>query len=142
MIHTCMNPGVARESTIGEPVTREEVRSELGETRRFQLLKKDVKEISSRIGYTPGCKGCKGVEHDYTSRPMHSDTCRSRMEAEMKKTPRGAARMRDYEGKLAEKVEERIQQDWRHLVLFCGSLLYILDWGQIYSVASSLRKDR
>ena len=70
-------------------MTREEVRSELGETRRFQLLRKDVKEIASRIGYTPDCKGCKGVEHDYASRAMHSETCRSRMEAEMKKTPRG-----------------------------------------------------
>ena len=73
-IHTCMNPGVAQETTQGEPVTREEVRKELGQTRRFQLLRKDVKEIASRIGYTPDCPGAK-----QQSMTTHRDLCTQRL---------------------------------------------------------------
>ena len=57
-IHTCMNPGVAIEGTIGEPVTRDEVRKELGETRRFQLLRTDVRKAAEKIGFTKDCPGC------------------------------------------------------------------------------------
>ena len=60
-IHTCMNPGLAQQSTMGEPVTRQELRKELGETRRFQLLRRDVRAAAKVIGYTPNCPGCKGV---------------------------------------------------------------------------------
>ena len=47
----------------------------------------------------------------YSSRPMHSEECRHRMEAEIRKTPRGAVRMQDYERKLADEIEERVRRE-------------------------------
>ena len=107
-IHTCMDPGIAVESTMGEPVTREEVRQELGETRRFQLLRGDVRKAAEKIGYTADCAGCRGVKGNYVSRPMHSEACRVRMEAEIRKTPRGQERMGEFENRLAREVEQRV----------------------------------
>ena len=73
-IKTKMSPGVADERVVGDPVTKEEVAREMGESRHpFHLMRKDVQEICKRIGYTSGCKGCKAAELNYNSRPVHTN---------------------------------------------------------------------
>ena len=106
-----MDPGVVVEGPIGEPVTKDDIRQELGETRRFQLLRKDVRKAAESIGFTEGCPGCRAVQGGYVSRPMHTDTCRTRMETEISKTARGAARMEDYNRRLADEVEARVRRE-------------------------------
>ena len=39
--------------------------------------------------------------------PLHSEECRRRMEAEIRKTPKGQVRMQDFENRLAVEVEEQ-----------------------------------
>ena len=107
-IRTRMEPGVAINTTIGDPITKQDVSRELGEQRPFYMLKKDVKAIAKAIGYTPGCKGCRAVELGFTSRPPHTEECRKRFEPEMAKTARGSSRMETFERKLAEEVENRV----------------------------------
>ena len=41
-VRTNIDPGLAKNITMGEPVTKQEVRQELGEQRPFYLLRKDV----------------------------------------------------------------------------------------------------
>ena len=111
-IRTKMAPGVADERVMGDPVTKEEIAKGMGQHRHpFHLMRADVREVARRIAYTLGCKGGKATELNYTSRPVHTDQCRQRMEAEMRKPPRGAERMQDYERKLADEIEERVRRE-------------------------------
>ena len=96
---------------MGEPVTKEEIAKAVGAQRPFYLMWNDVRKAAEIIGYTPGCKGCKAVRLNYSSRPMHTEECRSRMETEVRKTARGAERMVEFERKLADEVEARVARD-------------------------------
>ena len=110
-VRTRMEPGVANDQIVGDPVTKEDVSAELGTSRHpFHLMRKDVREAAKVIGFTRNCKGCKAVELGYTSRPMHSDECRPRMEEQIRKTTRGAARMEEFERRLASDVEARVRR--------------------------------
>ena len=110
-IKTRMEPGLSIQNTMGEPITKEDVAKEVGTQRPFYLMKADVREAASRIGYTPGCKGCRAVEFNFNSRPMHSTECRERMEPEIvSKSVRGKQRMEEFERKLAADVEERVRK--------------------------------
>ena len=51
-IRTRMEPGVAVGDVLGDPVTKQDIQKELGEQRRFQLTRENVKEVASRLGYT------------------------------------------------------------------------------------------
>ena len=99
-----MEPGVAIHTDMGEPVTREEIAKEVGAQRPFYLMRADIRSAAEKIGYTPDCKGCRAVRLNFSSRPMHTEQCRSRMEAEIKKTVRGGERMQEFEQKLATDV--------------------------------------
>merc|ERR1712079_340588 len=79
--------------------------------RRFQLYRRDVNEAASRIGYTPGCPGCRAAQHGFNSRPMHTEPCRQRMEKEIATTTRGRRQMENYETKLSREVEKQIERD-------------------------------
>ena len=57
-IRTRMEPGLAVENTMGQPVTQQDVARELGQQRPFYMMRHDVRTIASRIGYTQDCKGC------------------------------------------------------------------------------------
>ena len=105
-----MHPGLSNTTIIGDPVTKQDISRQLGKQHPFHLMRADVRKIAERIGYTKGCKGCKAAEHNYVSRPMHSDECRIRMETEMRKTPRGSERMQEFEHRLASEVEARVRQ--------------------------------
>ena len=106
-----MEPGIANDQIIGDPVTREDVAEEIGANRHpFHLMRKDVREAAKVIGFTRNCRGCEAVELGYSSRPMHSDECRSRMEEQISKTTRGKARMVEFEKRLASDVEARVRR--------------------------------
>ena len=107
-IRTRMEPGVAVSDVIGDPVTTQEVRATLGEQRPFYLLRANVREAAKVIGYTEGCRGCKAVKCNFTSKPAHTAECRQRMEEQIQKTTRGSQRMAEFEGRLATEVEQRV----------------------------------
>ena len=84
-----MDPGLSNPEVVGDPVTKQDIREEMGaEVRPFILTKASVREAAEKIGYTDNCRGCKGVRLNYSSRPIHSEECRKRMEAEINKTAR------------------------------------------------------
>ena len=60
-IKTRMEPGVANEEVVGDPVTKEEVREAVGEQRPFYMMRSAVRETAEKIGYTDGCKGGRAV---------------------------------------------------------------------------------
>ena len=88
-IRTSMDPGISVESNLHEPITKEDIAREMGEHRPFYLLRTDIRKVAEKIGYTKDCKGCRAVEMNFSSRPMHSNECRRRMEEEMRKSSRG-----------------------------------------------------
>ena len=108
-IRTKMIPGLATTEVIGDPVTAQDIKEEVGGGRPFYFMRADVKIVASKIGYTDNCAGCRAVRLGFTSRPPHSLECRARMEPEMKKLPRGNARMEQFEHKLASEVEKRVR---------------------------------
>ena len=134
-IRTKMMPGLAVQNNMGEPVTKEDIAKEVGAQRPFYLMRKDIKKAAEVIGYTPGCKGCKAVRLDYRSRPMHTDECRTRMEAEVRKTARGAERMTEFERKLADDVEARVARGEA-----CGSTVHIGSSVDVDASSSSAEK--
>ena len=65
-IRTKMDPGLSTNAVVGDPVTKEEIATEVcGSQRRFRLLRKEVRAAAERIGYTQGCPGCRAVENDH-----------------------------------------------------------------------------
>ena len=110
-IKTRMEPGVATPVVVGDPVTQQDVKAALGEQRPFYLMRADVREAAKKIGFTEGCAGCRAVRFNFSSRPTHTDAWRQRMEAEIRKTPRGQERMTEFENRLASDVEKRIEAE-------------------------------
>ena len=110
-IKTRMEPGVATPVIVGDPVTQQDVKAALGEQRPFYLMRADVREAAKKIGFTEGCAGCRAVRLNFSSRPVHTDACRRRMESEIRKTPRGQERMSEFESRLASDVEKRIEAE-------------------------------
>ena len=98
---TKMIPGLANTDVIGDPITKQDVAREMGEKRPFYMMRASVREVARNIGYTKDCPGCRAVENNFSSRPPHTAECHRRMEPEMRKTPRGAARMEAFEHRLA-----------------------------------------
>ena len=72
-----------------------------------------MREVADRIGYTEGCPGCRAVKRNLVSRPVHTPTCRARMEPEMQKSARGAIRMEQWQNRLASEVEKRVREENR-----------------------------
>ena len=97
-IRTKMVPGLATTEIVGDPVTKQDLKAQVGEQRPFYMTRANVKEAAKAIGFTDGCAGCRAVEHNYVSRPMHNEACRLRMEAEIRKTTVGGTRMENFEG--------------------------------------------
>ena len=58
-IRTRMEPGIAVPEVIGDPVTKEDIREEMGEQIPFYLTRASV------IGYTKGCPGCRATELNF-----------------------------------------------------------------------------
>ena len=75
------------------------------------MLRSDIKKAAANIGFTKDCPGCRAVERNYTSRPMHSDICRRRMEEEIRKTSRGSVRISEFENRLATDIEKRVASE-------------------------------
>ena len=68
------------------------------------------------FGYTPGCKKCQsmlGRGKGETSAP-YSDICRTRLTAEISKTPEGAACLARMNERVDRYVAERIQEGHQH----------------------------
>ena len=59
-----------------------------------------------------GCKGCKGVRLNYSSRPMHTEECRKRMELLIK----------EQQSERWEKAQERLTRKFAEIVQFFSSL--------------------
>ena len=51
-IRTKLVPGLATTEIIGDPITAQEVKAEVGEQRSYYFMRADVKIVASKIGYT------------------------------------------------------------------------------------------
>ena len=67
--------------------------------RRLKLSKNDF----LFIGYTVGCNGCQALRLKGRAQ-NHSEVCRQRVEAELRQTPAGRARLEKQEHRLAETI--------------------------------------
>ena len=73
-----------------------------------ETLERTEDAANKKHGYTDGCEGCRRQRVGIKDHREHTEECRQRMEAEIQKTPRGMARMQDYERKLADEIEARV----------------------------------
>ena len=58
-IRTRMEPGVANQEIVGDPVTKEEVREALGEQRPFYMMRSAVRETAEKIDTLMAAKVAK-----------------------------------------------------------------------------------
>ena len=65
------------------------------------------KEDFKNFGFTEGCEGCSRRAAGMAARP-HSSKCRTRIEAEMRKTPSGRKRLEDADRKIHEYLERKL----------------------------------
>ena len=84
------------EEVEDETVEREVIR------RRIRLSKK----TRSKYGYTEDCEGCRAQKAGLVPR-NHSETCRSRVSEEMKKTEEGARKIRQESQRLRREEKEQ-----------------------------------
>ena len=87
----------------GQPPQEPQAPEEL--TRRIYIKKTDVETY----GKTPGCPGCESMGRGGKAK-NHTETCRNRLEEEMKKTEQGQERIKEAEKRMDESLARRLEK--------------------------------
>ena len=84
----------------------EESKAETHETkRRWKITKEDIETY----GATPGCLGCRTMKAGLT-RQNHNETCRNRIEVEIKKTEEGRARVDRSNTRISQAIANQLER--------------------------------
>ena len=110
-------PGSDRPTVEPEARMRPEARAEqeLRETRATQMRRMYIKAADLKMyGFTAGCPKCERLILGQESTHNHSDPCRTRIAAELMKTPAGRARLQDNDNRTNKLLSEAVAQGAEH----------------------------
>ena len=101
-VRTYFQPGLSNPQV---PTPRHED-NEAVSSRRARLTPEDF----NRHGLTIGCSGCRAIARPGVGARGHNERCRTRTEAELKKTAEGSARLDRAEQRFLEAAAEQLEK--------------------------------